>query len=118
MPLQDWDLPGSFATLRQLMESRMAEYSRREWVQVLRLMESVKLADLHAAVKQVPDLGVIGFDSGKHLILRLVSAGHRWKSIMVCPVGRRIAAGTLSSSRWISPRHPLLPVALSRLLSR
>ena len=68
-PLQDWDLPAEFATLRRLMEARMAKHGRREYVQVLRLLESFELADLHAAVKQALHLGAIGFDAVKHLLL-------------------------------------------------
>jgi hypothetical protein len=43
-PLQGWDLPEEFATLRRLMEGRMARHGRREYVQVLRLLESFDLA--------------------------------------------------------------------------
>ena len=68
-PLQGWNLPDEFATLRRLMEGRMAKHGRREYVQVLRLLESFDLADLHAAVKQAIQLGAIGFDAVKHLIL-------------------------------------------------
>ena len=68
-PLQGWDLLEEFATLRRLMEGRMAKHGRREYVQVLRLLESFDLADLHAAVKQALQLGAIGFDAVKHLIL-------------------------------------------------
>lgn len=70
-PLQGWDLPEEFATLRRLMESRMAKHGRREYVQVLRLLESFERADLHAAVKQALQLGAIGFDAIKHLIVEL-----------------------------------------------
>jgi hypothetical protein len=45
------------------------QQSRREYVQVLRLLESFTLADLHAAVKQALDIGAIGFDAVKHLLL-------------------------------------------------
>lgn len=38
-------------------------------VQVLRLLESFDFAHLHAAVKQAIQLGAIGFDAVKHLIL-------------------------------------------------
>jgi hypothetical protein len=38
-------------------------------VQVLRLLEVFELADLHAAVKQALQLGAIGFDAVKHLVL-------------------------------------------------
>jgi hypothetical protein len=68
-PLQGWDLPEVFATLRRLMEARMGKHGRREYVQVLRLLESFPLADLHAAIKQALDIGAIGFDAVKHLLL-------------------------------------------------
>ena len=51
------------------MEGRMAKHGRREYVQVLRLLESFELADLYAAVKQALQLGAIGFDAVKHLVL-------------------------------------------------
>lgn len=47
----------------------MNKHGRREYVQVLRLLESFDLADLHAAVKQALHLGAIGFDAVKHLVL-------------------------------------------------
>ena len=39
-PLAEWDLPPEFATLRRLMEARMIKVGRREYVQVLRLLET------------------------------------------------------------------------------
>lgn len=68
-PLQGWDLPDVFATLRRLMEARMGKHGRREYVQVLRLLETFELADVSAAVKQALALGAIGFDAVKHLVL-------------------------------------------------
>ena len=38
-PLVGWDLPAEFATLRRLIEARMAKRGKREFVQVLRLLE-------------------------------------------------------------------------------
>ena len=38
-PLADWELPKAFATLRRLMEARMVKKGKREFVQVLRLLE-------------------------------------------------------------------------------
>jgi len=67
--LQGWDLPEAFTTLQRLMEGRMHKHGRREYVQVLRLLESFALADLHGAVKQALDMGAIGFDAVKHLLL-------------------------------------------------
>ena len=50
-PLVGWDLPAAFQTLRRLMEARMLKAGRREYVQVLRLLERFEMADLHVAVK-------------------------------------------------------------------
>jgi transposase len=68
-PLAEWNLPPEFATLRRLMEARMIKAGRREFVQVLRLLETFELADLHAAVKTALKLGTFGFDAIKHLVL-------------------------------------------------
>ena len=38
-PLAGWQLPEEFATLRRLLEARMGKQGKREFVQVLRLME-------------------------------------------------------------------------------
>ena len=68
-PLAGWDLPAEFQTLRRLMEARMIKAGRREYVQVLRLLETSELDDLHAAVKTALRMGAIGFDAVKHLVL-------------------------------------------------
>jgi hypothetical protein len=38
--LVGWDLPEEFATLRRLIEARMGKRGKREFVQVLRLLEN------------------------------------------------------------------------------
>jgi transposase len=68
-PLAEWDLPPEFQTLRRLMEARMIKAGRREYVQVLRLLESFEMEDLHAAVKTALRMGALGFDAIKHLVL-------------------------------------------------
>jgi hypothetical protein len=68
-PLQDWNLPEAFATLRRLLEARMGKPGKREYVQVLRLLETFRLEDVHAAVREALKLGAIGFDAVKHLVL-------------------------------------------------
>src|SRR3954453_1182700 len=39
-PLQGWALPDVFGTFRRLLEARMGKGGKREYVQVLRLMET------------------------------------------------------------------------------
>jgi len=68
-PLQGWVLPGEFATLRRLLEARMGRQGKREYVQVLRLLESFEMAHVQGAVKQSLTLGAIGYDAVKHLVL-------------------------------------------------
>ncbi len=68
-PLVGWDLPEAFATLRRLLEARMGKAGKREYVQVLRLLESFELGELHGAVRDALRLGAIGYDAVKHLVL-------------------------------------------------
>jgi transposase len=68
-PLANWQLPQAFHTLRRLLEARMIKAGRREYVQILRLLESFDLDDLHVAVKNALRMGTIGFDAVKHLVL-------------------------------------------------
>jgi len=42
---------------------------KSEYVQVLRLLEAFEMAHVHGAVKQSLELGAIGYDAVKHLIL-------------------------------------------------
>ena len=51
-PLAGWKLPEEFATLRRLLEARMGKQGKREFVQVLRLMEAFKLEDVTAGCRR------------------------------------------------------------------
>ncbi len=68
-PLNGWVLPEAFATLRRLLEARMGKKGKREFVQVLRLMETFMLDDVAAAVGDAIERGAVGFDAVKHLVL-------------------------------------------------
>jgi hypothetical protein len=58
-----------FSTLRRLLEARIGKQGKREFVQVLRLLEVFAMEDVEAAVRDAIDRGVIGFDAVKHLVL-------------------------------------------------
>ena len=47
----------------------MVKAGRREYVQVLRLLETFEMADLHVAIKNALRMGAVGFDAIKHLVL-------------------------------------------------
>ena len=68
-PLAGWRLPEEFATLRRLLEARMGKQGKREFVQVLRLMEVFRANEVAAAVRDAIARGAIGFDAVKHLVL-------------------------------------------------
>ena len=68
-PSQDWDLPDAFATLQRLLEARQGKTGKREYVQVLRLMERFEQNVLHDAVRDALQMGAISFDAVKHLVL-------------------------------------------------
>jgi len=67
--LQDWDLPPAFQHLRHLMEARMGNRGKREFIQVLRLMEIAHKDVVAAAVLEAIHLGAIGFDAVKQIVL-------------------------------------------------
>jgi transposase len=68
-PLEGWQLPEEFTELRRQMEARLGKRGRREYVQVLRLLETFSLAEVAAAVRQALRFPAIAFDAVKHLLL-------------------------------------------------
>jgi hypothetical protein len=68
-PLAGWRLPECFAQLRRLLEARLKKQGSREYVQVLRLMETFTLEEVRGAVEDALHLGTISFDAVKHLLL-------------------------------------------------
>ena len=47
----------------------MGRRGKREYVQVLRLLETFNQQEVHAAVKDAIRLGALSFDGVKHLVL-------------------------------------------------
>jgi transposase len=68
-PLACWQLPECFAQLRRLLEARLKKHGSREYVQVLRLVETFDIAEVTLAVEQALKLGTISFDAVRHLLL-------------------------------------------------
>ena len=67
--LQGWDLPEVFQHLRHLLEARMGNRGKREFIQVLRLLEAMSLEVVTFAVTEAIRLGAIGFDAVKLIAL-------------------------------------------------
>ena len=64
--------PQQFGHLRRLLEARMGRKGKREYIQVLRLMELFARDVVAAAVNDAVKLGAIGFDAVKQLTLARV----------------------------------------------
>jgi transposase len=95
-PLAGWQLPAEFGELKRQMEARQGKRGRREYVQVLRLMETFSMTEVAGAVRQALELRAIGFDAVKHLVL--------------CALDRRPPKLDLENY----PHLPLAEVALTR----
>ena len=88
-----------------LMEARMIKGGRREYVQVLRLLEAFEMEDLHAAVKTALRLGTVGFDAVKHLVLCPVERRAPKLDLDIDPYLPRANAATTQPSSYM----PLMP---------
>jgi hypothetical protein len=101
-PLQGWDLPEAFATLHRLLEARMGKPGKREYVQVLRLLETFRLDDVHAAVREALRLGAIGYDAVKHLVLCRIERRPPKLDLTVYPYLPRVAVATTSARSYMA----------------
>jgi len=100
-PLQGWELPEAFATLRRLLEARMGKAGKREYVQVLRLLESFRLDDVEDALHQALRLGTIGFDAIKHLVLCRIERRPAKLDLTLYPYLPRAQVATTSAKAYM-----------------
>ena len=68
-PLIDWELPECFAHLRRLLEARLNKHAAREYIQVLRLLETFALVEVTHAIEDALRISTISFDAVRHLVL-------------------------------------------------
>ena len=101
-PLRGWDLPEPFATLRRLLEARMGVAGKREYVQVLRLLEAFPPEEVHAAVREALRLGAIGFDAVKHLVLCRIERRPPRLDLEAYPYLPRVAVATTSAKAYMA----------------
>src|ERR671926_491694 len=101
-PLQGWDLPEAFATLRRLLEARMGKAGKREYVQVLRLLETFRPEDVHAAAREALRLGAIGYDAVKHLVLCRIERRPPKLDLTVYPYLPRVTVTTTSAKAYMT----------------
>ncbi len=62
-PLEGWDLPECFGILRRRLEADFGSAGTREYIKVLRLMETATLEELATAVTEALAIGATGVDA-------------------------------------------------------
>ena len=101
-PLQGWDLPDAFKTLQRLLEARQGKAGKREYVQVLRLLERVDLEVLHLAIKDALQMRAVSFDAIKHVLLCRVERRPPRLDLDIYPFLPRTNIATTSASSYMS----------------
>ena len=101
-PLQGWDLPDVFATLHRLLEARMGKPGKREYVQVLRLLETFEMNVVQGAIQQAIEMGAIGYDAVKHLVLCRVEKRPPRLDLDFYPYLPKANVGTTRPSSYMS----------------
>jgi len=100
-PLNGWELPPVFGDLRRLLEARMGKKGKREYVQVLRLLETFPAEEVRAAVSDALQRGVIGFDAIKHLVLCRIERRPPRLNLMAYPYLPRAEVATTSARTYM-----------------
>jgi transposase len=67
-PLEEWELPGTFAALRRRFEAAWGEAGVRHFIQVLRLLEKCSPGELTAAAERALAVGVTTADAVRVLL--------------------------------------------------
>ena len=101
-PLQGWELPDEFGTLRRLLESRMGRRGKREFVQVLRLLEIFTQQEVPEAAKDALRLGAISFDEVKHLVLCRLEGRPPRLDLELYPYLPRVRVSTTSAGDYMT----------------
>ena len=101
-PLQGWALPDEFGTLRRLLESRMGRRGKREFVQVLRLLETFSQEEVHTAARDAIRLGALSFDAVKHLVLCRLEGRPPRLDLELYPYLPRVRVSTTSAKEYMT----------------
>jgi hypothetical protein len=113
--LAGWQLPECFAQLRRLLEARLRKHGSREYVQVLRLMETFAIHEVTHAIEDALLLGTISFDAVRHLLLCRVERRPP-RADMDTRADFRLLAGVLTHRRFKSGTPLTLNVASKTIM--
>lgn len=80
-PLEDWNLPECFGVLRRRLEGERQSEGRREFIRVLRLLETLELAELSRAVERAITIGALTVDAIRLLAQQGREQPSQWFSL-------------------------------------
>lgn len=98
--LQGWELPEAFQHLRHLLEARMGNKGKREFIQVLRLLEAMPQDIVTFAVTEAIRLGAIGFDAVKLIALARIERRPARLDLAAYPHLPKMAVKTTSAADY------------------
>jgi hypothetical protein len=105
-PRDDWRLADCIHRLRRLMEARMGRAGRREFIQVLRLMEDFHHHRVEQAVSEALRLGAISFDAVKMLLLARLENRPARLDLTFYPYLPAATVGTTDPRAYLAPLRP------------
>ena len=80
----------------------MRRRGKREYVQVLRLLETFSQQEVHAAVKDALRLGAISFDAVRHLLLCRLEGRPPRLDLELYPYLPRVRVSTTSAGDYLT----------------
>ena len=80
----------------------MGRRGKREFVQVLRLMENFQKTEVHEAVRDALRLGAISFDAIKHLVLCRIEGRPQRPGLELYPYLPRVTVTTTSAGDYMA----------------
>ena len=104
-PLQQWQLPAAFGQMRHLLEARQTKGARREYIQVLRLLECFSFETVAWAVEEALRLQAISFDAVKHLVLCRIERRPARLDLTLYPHLPAAVVSTTTASEYLSLLH-------------
>jgi transposase len=116
-PLQDWQLPPEFLTLRRLLEARQGKAGKREYIQILRLLECFPIDLVQQAAQEALRLQAISFDAVKHLVLCRLEHKPPHLNLEQYPHLPTAHVATTAVADYLGLLNPINPIAFSEGLT-
>jgi len=101
-PLQGWKLPEAFAAFRRLAEARMSKNGKREYIQVLRLLETFRIDQVEGAIIEALRLRAISYDAVKLLTLCAVERRPARLNLDIYPYLPKADVGTTKTRSYLA----------------